>query len=154
MQAVATIEMPAGSSYKYEVNKNTGKLVLDRVLNVSVPHNYGYVNNTLFADGDPIDIFVVSERPIPSLCEVTVDIVGILKCIDNGVSDDKLIGIISGDKYSLGLDLEYSNTLQVIKIYLHTYKTGFEVLEFCDVNVARKILKQSQKDYEDYKDDI
>src|ERR1700676_3263845 len=93
----AIVEMPMKSNYKYEVNKTTGALRLDRPISRSVPFNYGYIPHTVCLDVDPIDLFLVSRYPIPPLTEVDVQLVGVFKCTDNGVSDDKLIGTLGGE---------------------------------------------------------
>jgi inorganic pyrophosphatase len=96
MNIKAIIEMPKGTSYKYEVNKETGALRIDRQLNRCVPYNYGFVPDTMCSDGDPLDIFVISNEPINPLTEVEVSILGVFECTDNGVSDNKLISVLVG----------------------------------------------------------
>ena len=67
------VEIPKGSIYKYEINKDTGKLALDRVISIPYPENYGYFPNTLAQDGDPLDVFLVSDQPIAPLTEVEIE---------------------------------------------------------------------------------
>src|SRR5437868_11382710 len=93
----AIVEIPKGSFYKYEIDKDDGNLVLDRPMNQSIPYNYGFIPETLCGDGDPLDVFIVSYHPIPPLTKVEVVIVGVLKCIDNGEEDDKIIAMIAGE---------------------------------------------------------
>lgn len=134
----AVIEMPQGTHYKYEIKKN--KLILDRALNISVPENYGYIENTLAEDGDPLDIFVLSDFEIvpKTYCEVRV--IGVFKCIDNGVVDDKIIAYLVG--YS---DREIPTRVKDIQSYLKNYKKGFEVLDYKMDNKAFEIIEKAQK---------
>lgn len=121
--AEAVIEMPTGVPYKYEVEKGTGTLVLDRVLNQPVPFNYGYIPGTMAADGDPSDIFVISEVSIYPLTRVDAQLIGKFKCTDQGIPDDKYVSVLAGDKWA-------QDDLDLIKEYLETYKDGFQVHGF------------------------
>lgn len=127
MKIKAIIEMTRGSWYKYEVNKYNGKLRLDRPLNIKIPSNYGYLDDTLAKDSDPLDVFVISNHSIPPLTEVDVEIVGVLKCFDNGVEDDKILAVLVGEsKSSIFVD----ETIREIADYLSTYKEGFVIDRF------------------------
>jgi inorganic pyrophosphatase len=118
MQAI--IEIPKNSYYKYELESND--LILDRVLSVDFPYNYGFIPKTLAKDGDPLDVFVLSEHPILPNAHVSIDILGIILCRDQGVEDHKIIARILGDTYPVfGWD-------QTITEFLLKYKTGFEIL--------------------------
>lgn len=134
----AVIEIPKGSFYKYEIDKNSGALNLDRPLNQKIPYNYGFIPETLCGDGDPLDVFVISHHAIPPLTQVEVIIAGVLKCTDNGDSDDKIIATIVGE----GVDVESS--LPDIIQYLHTYKTGFTVEKFEDAPWAIQAYQLSR----------
>ena len=141
MKLKAIVEMPKGSSYKYEVSKCTGKLVLDRVLNQRIPHNYGYFPDTLSSDGDPLDCFILSKYPIPPLTEVEIEVLGILKCKDNGVQDDKVYGVLVGE------EKENMGALTLIQNYLESYKEGFKVEELCSAEEAMKVYEESCEAY-------
>lgn len=136
MVLTAIIEIPQGSYYKYEQDKVDGLLTLDRPLNQPIPYNYGYVPNTLCEDGDPLDIFVMTEDPIHPLTKVKAIPVAVLKCTDNGVSDDKIIAILEGDKFA-------ERGVSIICHYLETYKTGFVIKETCDAEEAMKVYEES-----------
>lgn len=112
----AKIEMPAGTSHKYEIKDNV--IILDRVLNRSVPYNYGYIPDTLAEDNDPLDIFVISDEPIVVSALVDVVVIGLIKCTDNGERDDKIIAVVPGADYSKSYSMEQ------IKTYLKKYKKG------------------------------
>lgn len=134
----AIVEIPKGSFYKYEVDKQTDKLKLDRPLNQKMPYNYGYIPGTCSKDGDPLDVFLVSHHPIPSLTTVEVTIAGLLKCTDNGVEDDKLIAYIEGE--GVDCDLAIPDIIQ----FLHTYKTNFMVLKHEDAPWGVKAYQLSR----------
>lgn len=142
MELMAIIEIPAGSTFKYEHDKETNSLVLDRPLNQPVPFNYGYFDATLCDDGDPLDIFILSSAPIYPLARVKIEIVGVLKCEDGGYQDDKILAYIVGDKQH-GYDLASSE----IENYLKTYKPGFEVLGLGNKEEAIEIYNKSVEDY-------
>ena len=137
---IAIIEMPQGTTLKYEVNKHDGTLHLDRVLNQPVPYNYGFIPHTLCGDGDPLDVFVVGNIPIYPLTSVNVELLGVLHCTDNGEEDDKLIAMIMGDERGRNIGSD------VVRAYLASYKPGFEVVSFGDkADAARTFLSACQK---------
>ena len=93
------IEIPQGSRAKYEVDKATGLLRLDRVIYSSFqyPINYGFIPQTLGHDGDPLDILVLCSQPIQSLCLVEANVIGNMQMIDQGQQDDKIIAVAAKD---------------------------------------------------------
>jgi inorganic pyrophosphatase len=95
----AIIEIPQGSRNKYEVDKATGLLRLDRVLHSSMhyPVNYGILPRTQGPDSDPFDCLVFTEQPIQPLTLVRVRIFGVMRMIDQGVDDDKLMAVVTTD---------------------------------------------------------
>jgi inorganic pyrophosphatase len=144
------VEIPHGSIYKYEVDKTTGTLVIDRPLRKKLPYNYGYVPNTLHEDGDPLDVCILSNNPIYPLTKVKVNIVGALKCKDNGFSDDKLLAIVVGDAPNLyygGFFTEEALTQEIID-YLSTYKEGFVVESQLSSKEAYQILMHDIQAYQ------
>lgn len=125
MSFKAVVEIPAKSFYKYEFNKESNILEINRVLPIPCPYNYGFLKDLpLSADGDPLDIFIVSPEPIVPLTEVSVRIWGILLCTDQEVEDNKVIATIDSCDFK---DYDYFRT---IKWYLENYKEGFKVLEY------------------------
>src|SRR6185369_13118754 len=96
----AIIEIPRGSKAKYELDKATGMLRLDRVLYSSVyyPANYGFIPRTLGDDHDPLDILVISQIEIEPLCIVRAQVIGVMRMIDSGEGDDKIIAVAADDK--------------------------------------------------------
>lgn len=95
----AIIEIPMGSRCKYEVDKETGLLKLDRVIYSSFhyPVNYGFIPRTLGHDGDPLDILVICSESIKPLCLVEAKVIGNMQMTDSGEKDDKIIAVAAGD---------------------------------------------------------
>ena len=93
------IEIPAGSRNKYEVDKKTGKIRLDRMLFTSTryPWDYGYVEDTLGLDGDPIDALVMLDEPTFPGCVVKCRAIGMFRMTDEAGGDDKLLCVPAGD---------------------------------------------------------
>lgn len=132
----AVIEMTKGSPLKYEVDKYTGKLVLDRMLNQLTPQAYGFVPHTHAPDGDPLDIFVVCETVLNSGLQINqVILVGVLTCLDNDVADHKLIGVVKGSYYEYHLE-EVRAKVTAIERFLNSYKDGFQVTGYHGLSQA------------------
>ena len=95
----AIIEIPKNSRAKYELDKDTGLLKLDRVLYSSVyyPANYGFIPRTYCDDKDPLDILVLSQIEMQPLCLVEAKIIGVMRMLDQDEADDKLIAVCSHD---------------------------------------------------------
>lgn len=95
----AVIEIPAGSKLKYEIDKTTGMLMLDRVLYSSVhyPANYGFIPQSHAGDGDPLDIMVLMQEPVVPLTIVRARAVGGLRMRDDKGEDDKIVAVALDD---------------------------------------------------------
>ncbi|MFL5740556.1 MAG: inorganic diphosphatase [Flavisolibacter sp.] len=95
----AMIEIPQGSRTKYEIDKETGLLKLDRVIYSSFhyPVNYGFIPQTLGHDNDPLDILVLCSQSIQPLCLVQATVIGNMQMIDSGEKDDKIIAVATKD---------------------------------------------------------
>lgn len=95
----AVIETPKGSKTKYEYSREMDALVLDRVLHSSVvyPLAYGFVPGTMYEDGDPLDIMVLMSEPVDPGCVVRAKPLGMLKMLDSGKPDDKILASLVGD---------------------------------------------------------
>src|ERR1051325_4283238 len=89
------IEIAKGSKAKYDLDKATGMLRLDRLLYSSVyyPANYGFIPRTLGDDHDPLDILVMSQIEIEPLCIVRAQVIGVMRMIDQGEGDDKILAV-------------------------------------------------------------
>ena len=95
----AVVEIPYGCKIKYELDKETGFLRLDRVLYTSThyPANYGFIPRTLAQDGDPLDVLVLSDESLTPLSLVSCRPIGVIRMIDESERDDKIIAIANGD---------------------------------------------------------
>lgn len=107
------IEIPKGSKAKYELDKQTGFLILDRILHTSThyPANYGFIPRTYADDGDPLDVLVLSSEIMYPLTLVRCYPIGVMTMLDNGKNDEKIIAIPFNDpSYN-----EYSDISQLPK---------------------------------------
>ncbi len=95
----AIIEIPADSKVKYELDKDSGLLKLDRVLFSAVhyPHNYGFIPQTYCDDKDPLDILVICSVSVEPMCLMEAKVVGVMRMIDQGEGDDKIIAVAKSD---------------------------------------------------------
>jgi inorganic pyrophosphatase len=110
------VEISKGSRAKYELDKATGLLRLDRVLYSSVyyPANYGFIPRTLGEDGDPLDILVFSQVAVEPLCLVYSKVIGVMRMIDGGLADDKVIAVAATD-----VSVNYFDEITSLPEYLH-----------------------------------
>lgn len=148
----AIIEIPLGSKNKFEIDEKTHRVKLDRVLYsaMNYPAEYGYIENTLSDDGDPLDILVISNSPTYPGCIVSARILGYLKMIDNGMLDYKLIAVVNADprfneiqtlsdlpKFRLDEIKDFFTNykkLQNIPVEVdeyHSKEEAIEILEYC-----------------------
>ena len=105
---IAVIEIPKGSKKKYELDKETGLLILDRILYTSThyPANYGFIPRTFAEDGDPLDVLVLCSESIEPLTLVRCYPIGVIRMLDNGKPDEKIIAIPFNDpSYNLYKDI-------------------------------------------------
>ena len=96
---IAVIEIEKGSKNKYELDKETGSIILDRILHTSThyPANYGLIPRTLADDGDPLDVLVLCSEVIHPLSLVRCYPIGVIKMLDSGKLDEKIIAIPFND---------------------------------------------------------
>ncbi len=101
----AVIEIPSGSKCKYELDKYTGFLKLDRILYTSThyPANYGFIPRTFADDGDPLDVLVLCSEPIYPMTLIRVYPIGVMRMIDGGKMDDKIIAVPVSDPTYFGI---------------------------------------------------
>jgi len=122
------IECPKGTKNKYEIDKKTGLIRLDRAMKTSqdYPCDYGYAPQTLWEDNDPLDVVVLTSNPLFPGCLVSVRPVAVFHMIDCGESDYKVIAVPVHDKrWDEVRDLEDVNkhTIKELKHFFETYKT-------------------------------
>jgi inorganic pyrophosphatase len=121
------VEIPAGSQNKYEIDKETGLIKLDRANYGPTPYpaNYGFIPQTLWDDGDAVDVLLFSSFPIHPGILVSSRIVGIMKMTDGGESDDKIICVPVDDRRFEDIqDISDLNkhTLKEVKLFFETIK--------------------------------
>jgi inorganic pyrophosphatase len=122
------IEIPAGSRNKYEIDHNSGKIRLDRMLFTSTryPYDYGFVENTLSLDGDPLDALVMLDEPTFPGCVVSCRVIGMLRMTDEKGGDDKLLCVAAGDirkDYLTDISDLPTFELEEIKHFFEVYKS-------------------------------
>lgn len=122
------IEIPAGSRNKYEIDHKTGQIRLDRMLFTSTryPYDYGFVENTLSLDGDPLDALVMLDEPTFPGCVVSCRAIGMLRMSDEAGGDDKLLCVAAGDvrkDYLTNISDLPSFELEEIKHFFQVYKS-------------------------------
>lgn len=153
----ARIEIPMGSRNKYEVEHGTGKIKLDRVLYSAVfyPAEYGFIENTLSLDGDPLDILVFNSSPTFPGCYIDARIIGGLYMLDCGEEDIKILSVCTGDPrydHVHALTDLSPHYLREIENFFATYKQLQDaetvVRNFFDADTAADYLDQSLKRYE------
>ena len=146
------IEIPKGSHTKYEIDKKTGLLKLDRIIYSSFhyPVNYGFIPQTLGHDGDPLDILVICSESIEPLCLVEANVIGNMQMIDSGVADDKIIAVASHDpevNYITSIDELPKHFIAVLRNYFEQYKVLenkiVEIDEFQNAEAAFKIIDEA-----------
>ena len=150
----ALIEIPKGSKAKYELDKETGILKLDRVLYTSTvyPANYGFIPRTLAEDGDPLDVLVLTNEVIHPMTLVSCYPIGVIKMIDGGSLDEKIIAIPFKDpSYNDYYDIhelpkhifdEMMHFFEVYKVLEHKKTTVKEISHRDDaVEVIEKCIK-------------
>ena len=148
----AIIEIPQGSRCKYEIDKPSGLLKLDRVIFSSFyyPCNYGFIPQTYGDDKDPLDILVISSIPVDPLTLMEAKVLGVMQMIDGGEGDDKIIAVSANDP---GVN-HYSNIEELPKHFFDELRHFFEenkklenktvkVDEFGDKSMALKIIEDA-----------
>lgn len=154
---VAVIEISKGSKKKYELDKETGLIMLDRILYTSThyPANYGFIPRTYGDDKDPLDVLVLCSEPLEPLTLVKCFPIGVMKMIDNGMGDEKIIAIPYDDPtYNGYSDISElpSHIFEEIKHFFKVYKDleGKEtkVDEFGNSKEAIKIIEACIGNYE------
>ena len=149
---VACIEIPKGSKKKYELDKETGLIILDRILYTSThyPANYGFIPRTYSQDKDPLDVLVLCDETFDPLVLVRSKAIGVLKMIDNDEVDEKIIAVCVNDPQMNGYhdisDLP-EHKFEEIKHFFSVYKQlehkPTVVTEICGVEEAKRVIQAS-----------
>lgn len=151
------IEIPKNSRAKYELDKESGMLILDRVLYSAVyyPANYGFIPKTYCDDNDPLDILVLSQIEVVPMCIVPAKVIGVMRMLDQGEADDKIIAVAADDK-SVS---HFNDVSELPHHFLSEMRSFFEdykklenktvvVEDFQGRDEALRILNQAFQDYQ------
>jgi inorganic pyrophosphatase len=151
------VEIPRGSRNKYELDRERGVLVLDRVLYSSVhyPTDYGFVTGTLALDGDALDALVVVDEPTFPGCHITARPIGVLNMQDEKGRDQKILAVPVGDpRFARIHDLRDidQHWLREIENFFQTYKaledTWTDVVGWEDAAAAATAIRQARELYD------
>lgn len=151
------IEIPRNSHAKYELDKESGLIKLDRVLYSAMyyPANYGFIPQTYCDDHDPLDILVLSQITMVPLCLVSARVIGVMRMLDQGEMDDKIIAVAEHD-----MSVNYINDIselpehffRELRSFFEDYKKlenkTVQVEDFQNAAVAREIVAKSIADYQ------
>lgn len=155
---IAVIEISKGSKKKYELDKKTGMLILDRILYTSThyPANYGFIPRTYGDDKDPLDVLVLCSEDIEPLTLVRCYPIGVMKMLDNGMGDEKIIAIPYNDPtYNCYTDVNElpKHIFEEIKHFFSVYKALEDketvVDEFEEATEAIRIIEQCITNYKE-----
>ena len=140
----AIIEIPKGSRAKYEIDKTTGLIKLDRVLRGSMayPLHYGIIPKTLYDDGDPLDIMVIMQVTVVPLTLVSARIIGVMCMIDEGIPDHKIIAVAENDPSTFDIN-DINDLPKSLLAELKNFFENYTVLEGKSVQVPEFLHKKS-----------
>lgn len=155
-KVTAIIEVPAQSRFKYEIDKETGMLQLDRTLHSAVhyPGNYGFIPQTYCDDKDPLDIILIGAEPIYPLTKCNCIPIGVIHMIDGGEQDDKIIAVLADDpRYNQITDISevQEHLITEITHFFKTYKLlrkkEVEISGVSNAKKAKEIINESVQLY-------
>lgn len=161
LEAYAVIEISRGSKLKFEIDKPSGLLRLDRILPVSMhyPLNYGIIPRTRYYDGDPMDVVVFCQEDIPPLSLIRIRLIGGFVMLDGPDKDDKLVGVVVQDLQSAHLNDVLQLPPHLIRETAHffeQYKSissppgTVRVTEWYGPKQAKAVLDDSVRLYQEY----
>ncbi|APD07686.1 inorganic diphosphatase [Flavobacteriaceae bacterium UJ101] len=155
-QITGIIEIPKNCRAKYELDKESGMLILDRVLysSINYPANYGFIPQTYCDDHDPLDILVLSQIEITPMCLVQANVIGVMRMLDGGEMDDKIIAVASNDmsvNHITDISELPQHSLKELRSFFEDYKKlenkTVVVEEFQGKEIAMQVIEQSIIDY-------
>ena len=132
---ISVIEIPKGSKNKYELDKESGLLLLDRILYTSThyPANSGFIPRTLSDDGDPLDVLVLCQEKLEPLSIIECYPIGMITMIDENEADEKIVAIPVNDPFLNG----YSDISELPQHQFNEIKHFFEVYKFLENKETR-----------------
>lgn len=148
------VEIPTGSNHKIEWDRKNACFMLDRVEPIAFakPTNYGFIPQTLDEDGDELDVLLVTDQPLTTGIYTTARVLGVMKFVDGGEVDDKIIAVPAddrnnGDHYQTLADLP-QQLIEQIRFHFNHYKDlkkpgTTEVKEFANADEAKKVIKDA-----------
>lgn len=151
------IEIPKNTRAKYELDKETGMLKMDRVIYSSMyyPANYGFIPQTYCDDNDPLDILVLSQIEVVPMCLIEARVIGVMRMLDGGELDDKIIAVAVSDmsvNHISNLSELPQHFFNELRNFFEDYKKlenkTVEVEDFQDADVAQEIVRKSIEDYQ------
>ena len=160
---MAYVEIPKGSKQKYEMDKKTGLLRLDRILYTAThyPANYGVIPRTLADDDDPLDVLILCSESIVPACLVECYPIGVIIMNDNGKCDEKIVAIPFADpNYNTYKDIcelpqhIFDEMAHFFKVYKQLEGKPTSIDSTCGRNEAIAIIKKSLKNYQDHLFDL
>lgn len=153
---VAVIEIPMGSSIKYELDKQTGLLKLDRILYSAVyyPANYGFIPQTFAEDDDPMDVLVLCQEPVAPLTLVKARAIGLMTMVDSGKCDHKVLAVAVHDpEFNAFQEAQQlpPHRLMMLRRFFQDYKMlegkTVEVEDFAPAASALPVITESLERY-------
>ncbi|MES0491451.1 MAG: inorganic diphosphatase [Leptospirales bacterium] len=157
------IEIPQGSKVKYELDKKSGLIVVDRILygSYTYPANYGFIPQSYCEDGDPLDIVLFAQEPFYPRSIAACRVIGAMEMIDDGESDDKIIAVFPGDPayrdvYDLSEfpEMKLQELKQFFLVYKNLEKKVVEVKDFVGSAEAQKLVADSMELYKSKADEL
>ncbi|WP_221406459.1 inorganic diphosphatase [Reichenbachiella sp. 5M10] len=151
------VEIPTNTRAKYELDKESGLLRLDRVLysSINYPANYGFIPRTYCDDGDPLDILIMSQIEVVPMCIVQANVIGVMRMLDEGEADDKIIAVASNDmsvNHYKDISELPPHFVKELRSFFEDYKKlenkSVHVEDFQNKDVAMQIVNQSIEDYQ------
>lgn len=151
------VEIPKNSRAKYELDKDSGMICLDRVLysSINYPANYGFIPQTYCDDKDPLDILILSQIEIVPMCLVEAKVIGVMRMMDCGEMDDKIIAVAKNDMSVNHIECMTDlpkHSLRELRSFFEDYKKlenkSVVVEDFQPKEDALKVVEQSVIDYQ------
>ena len=159
----AIIEVPKGSKVKYELDKASGLIKVDRILYSAVhyPANYGFIPRTYCDDNDPLDILVFGQETVVPMCIMQARPIGVMKMLDGGQEDDKIIAVHADDpEFAHYTDISQfpPHRLKMLQRFFEDYKVlenkQVRISDFLGYIEAQDIIRKACKMYDENKEHL